>query len=142
MVNQRTFIPPSAYQVNSIFLRGRLYSVGSASPRNLSIYTHCTSSNPQAARYPCVENYLDYPQLQPYVHDINVRIQTRRSTTVFRIFFKRHVHLPRNPTLCMRGNIVVMRVASKSTEFVVNMRGLDPLLANTMTQKHMPLKLP
>jgi hypothetical protein len=142
MVNQRTFIPPSAYQVNPIFLRGRLYSVQSASPRNLSVYTHCTSLNPQAARYPCVENYLDHPRVQPYVHDVNVQIRTRRSTTVFRIFFKRHVHLPCNPTLRVHGNIVVMRVASKCKESVVNMRGRDARLADTMIKRYVLPKLP
>jgi hypothetical protein len=77
--------------------------------------------------------------LIPHVHNCNVRIIAGPRIHVFRVFFKRHLHLPANecvafvaPQLpCVRGDIVVMRVAVDG-EGVVNLRKNDGVLVDAM----------
>jgi hypothetical protein len=123
------------WQVRDVFLRSRLYRARAASPLNPSVHTRCSSSNPQSPRYPCVEGILDYPGIQTHIHDIYVIIRHRRATSTFRIFFKRHLLLPLNHVLDVQGDMLIMRVASKSRSSVVNMRGSDWRLADFIVKR-------
>lgn len=123
------------WQVRNVFLRSRLYRARTTSPLNPSVHTRCSSSDPQTPRYPCVEGLLDYPGIQAHIHDIYVIIRHRRVTSTFRIFFKRHLLLPLNHVLGVQGDVLIMRVASKSRSSVVNMRGSDWRLADFIANR-------
>ena len=117
----------------STFLCCRLYQP--MSPKNISIHTRCTSPNPQSPRYPCIESTLDYPTVQPHIHDVYVVVKHGRITTTFRVFFKRHIMLPVSGYLGVHGDVLIMRVASRSNASVVNMRSTDGRLADYVAKK-------
>lgn len=93
------------------------------------------SSNPQSIRYPCVESVMDGALLQAHVHDIYVRVLRQSRSILFRVFFKRHAMLPRDPNLNLQGDIVIMRVASRNKQSVVNMRSSDRHLADDVLRQ-------
>lgn len=72
--------------------------------------------------------------LQPHVHDIYVRV-SRPRPILFRVFFKRHVMLPRNVKFNLQGDIIVMRVASRNRQSVVNLRTSDRHIADAVVRK-------
>lgn len=149
MVNQRKFLYPSEVSVRcetkyffnsltqtskQVSLRARLYSPRLNHPTNISIHAHCTTSNPQNIRYPCVESVMDGSPLQSYIHDIYVRV-SRPRPVLFRIFFKRHIMLPHNTKLNLQGDIIIMRVASRNRHSVVNIRTSDRHIIDAVLQK-------
>lgn len=94
------------------------------------------SSNPQSIRYPCVESVMDGSLLQAHVHDIYVRVPRQPRSILFRVFFKRHAMLPRDSNLNLQGDIVIMRVASRNKQSVVNMRSSDRHLADDVLRQY------
>jgi hypothetical protein len=112
-----------------------------------------TRSSPKVGRYaqrfPVAESVLDGAKTQSHIHDCTVGIDDGPNTYVFRVFFKRHRYLPLNkavpvlhPCGCqphgncqLRGDVVVMRVAADGRG-VVNMRGLDTVLADWMIKRY------
>ncbi|KAJ7755282.1 hypothetical protein DFH07DRAFT_773400 [Mycena maculata] len=102
------------------------------------------STNPSPAAYtlliahqpnfPCPSSALppirkidDSP---PHVHDISMIVVHRDAngrfkSSIFRLFFKRHTRLSYNRRLDLKGNILIMRVASRNISSVVNMHRSD-----------------
>jgi hypothetical protein len=117
-------------------LRGRLYSV-SGLPRPVAIPTCISSVNNDC--YPLVEAVLDYPRLQPYVHDCVVTVLRGRRQITFAIFFKHHVRLPRNPYVSrgrpslINGDLVVMRKGTRAP--YVNFRGRDCVISDWVVRE-------
>ncbi|KAJ3875540.1 hypothetical protein F5051DRAFT_413928 [Lentinula edodes] len=96
----------------------------SNNPTSVTIAT--VSSQPphkqDAPRVPLVEHRFQWwPIPQAYIHDCDVLYRGTR----FRFFFQRHKVLPRNSTLSIQGELIVMRVG-KNTQNVVNLRSGDP----------------
>lgn len=116
----------------------RLYSAHHAAAL-VPVQARCASTNPQAARRPFVENVMGFTS-QPYIHDIVVLVQHRGADgrialSRFRVFYKRHLRLPNNWRLGLKGDIVIMRVAAKCYSSVVNLRGSDVKLADFVIAK-------
>lgn len=110
-----------------VLLRARLYSTGNTSPKSVMVHARCSSaSNPQGVRYPCLEDVIDGGAFQPHTHDIFICIHTsNHRSTLFHVFFKRHMSLSPNDQLGIHGDLVVMRVASTDVDSVVNLRLSD-----------------
>ncbi|KAJ7083523.1 hypothetical protein C8R44DRAFT_753382 [Mycena epipterygia] len=123
----------------SIFLKARLYP---ARGRRSFVAVHvlCPRTQP---RYPCVESVMNFEGIQAFVHDVHVHVLHRLPTgrfvfSVFRCFYKRHMRLPRNHDLDVQGDVVIMRVASKNFQSVVNMRGSDRQIADFVAEAMAP----
>jgi hypothetical protein len=102
---------------------------------SVPVPSRCSSTKAQDARLPFVENVMGHHSLQPYVHDVVVYVHHQAAdglstTSKFQVFFKRHVHLPHNEELDLKGDVVVMRVASRNQLSVVNMRRSDTKIAD------------
>lgn len=78
---------------------------------------------------------MEGSSLQPHIHDVYVRV-SRPRPILFRVFFKRHVLLPHNPKLDLRGDVVVMRVASRNRQSVVNLRTSDRRIADAVLREY------
>ncbi|KAJ7207283.1 hypothetical protein B0H12DRAFT_1243168 [Mycena haematopus] len=138
MPNSRQFVPyhtPKTFKTVDRFLRSRLYPTWSSSPSTVTVHTRCRSVDPQDTRFACVESVLDGAGVQPHVHDVCIILKHGRRTTHFRAFFKRHVHLPHNTYLNIKGDLLIMRVASANQNSVVNMRPGDQRLADFVARK-------
>lgn len=148
MVNQRQFLSPVKVKYSSFsrflnwlkwlqpyhsaFIRSRLYSSYDANPRNILVHSRISPS-PRGPRYPCVEDVLDSSLIQSHIHDCFLRLSVHRHEVLFQIFFKRHVRLPRNKMLSIKGDLLIMRVSMKNKGSVVNLRSSDvPLLDRSM----------
>ncbi|KAJ7429422.1 hypothetical protein B0H11DRAFT_1767893, partial [Mycena galericulata] len=116
-------------------LLSRLYSTSESSPISVPVHARCVSSNPQDLRFPCVESILDGSAIQAHIHDIRVVLKHGRRTTHFRAFFKRHVRLPANPLIGIRGDLLIMHVASQNIDSVVNLRAGDHRLSDYVALK-------
>jgi hypothetical protein len=81
--------------------------------------------------------------MQAYIHNCLVEVREGGHTYYFSVFFKRHCMLPINNCLDrlrdgaedmnikpFRGDILVMRVASKNHESCINMRERDTILSD------------
>ncbi|KAJ7100531.1 hypothetical protein C8R44DRAFT_888340 [Mycena epipterygia] len=134
MPNSRVFLHPGPQTIDTS-LRSRLYSTSDALPTAIRVLTRCSSTNLQDLRYPCVESVLDSAGVQPHVHDIHVVFKHGRRITHFRAFFKRHVNLPANPHVDIRGELLIMRIASHNDNSVVNIRPGDRKLADYVASK-------
>ncbi|KAJ7087577.1 hypothetical protein B0H15DRAFT_781268, partial [Mycena belliarum] len=115
-------------------LRSRLYSTVSAAPTFTAVFTR-SRTNPNGLRFPCVESIFNHFGLQPYIHDIEVELKHGRRTSIFRAFFKRHVRLPPNPTVAIKGDLLLMRVGSRNENLVVNLRKGDRQLADYIAKQ-------
>lgn len=76
---------------------------------------------------------------QPHVHDVGVIVQYRNAKgrlihSRYRMFFKRHIDLPLNRRLNVKGDIVIMRMAAKSFSSVVNLRRSDVEVADFIVE--------
>ncbi|KAJ7813624.1 hypothetical protein B0H13DRAFT_1555357, partial [Mycena leptocephala] len=86
-------------------------------------------------RLPFVETVMGHSSAQPHIHDVVVFVHHqgangRTAISRFRVFCKRHVRLPYNWRLDLKGDVLVMRVASKSLSSVVNLRRSDAKIAD------------
>lgn len=155
MVNQRQFLPPAqvcfplfqsratnpelimhVQTPNSALLKSRLYSARDAYPRNTPVHVRSTGPDHRYSRYPCVEGVLDDTRLQSYIHDFFIRVFVKRKPSIFRVFFKRHKNLPRNSFLDIQGDVIVMRVASRNRNSLVNLRSSDIRLLDRSLMKY------
>lgn len=114
-----------------VTLRAHLYSAKGHMPKVVPVTVTCTTADPQSLRYPVLEDIIAGGAFQPYIHDIFVKRDRRRST-LFRIFFKRHVLLHPNRQLGIHGDVVVMRVATRNRDSVVNLRSSDHHLVDAI----------
>lgn len=140
MGNNRAFIPTSRpvsfyattriftdiiSQSKNSFIRGRLYSTGRQSPSNILVHTRSSCPKLQLPRFPCVESIMGGGRTQAHVHDVVVSVTNGPYRARYRVFFKRHVLLPPNGVLDLRGDVVVMRMGSQDPSSVVNLRSSD-----------------
>ncbi|KAJ7039718.1 hypothetical protein C8F04DRAFT_1254546 [Mycena alexandri] len=85
---------------------------------------------------PGVDSVLDGGILQPHIHDIGIVLRHGRRTSHFRVYFKRHTYLPANGNFHnIKGDVLVMRVASQNPSSVVNLRSGDHRLADFIASK-------
>ncbi|KAJ7027148.1 hypothetical protein C8F04DRAFT_1267290 [Mycena alexandri] len=115
-------------------ITARLYSAHQPAAL-VPVPSRCSSTNPQDARLPFVETVMGQSSVQPCIHNVLVLVHHkgadgRSAISKFRIFFKRHVRLPYNWRLDLQGDIVVMRIASRSQSSVVNLRRSDNRIAD------------
>ena len=89
------------------------------------------------ARYPLPESVFNDTTMQSYIHDCLVHVHEGKNIYHFRIFFKRHRHLPINQSLhqlsanhTFRGDALVMRSGAQDRKSVVNMRERDTILSD------------
>ncbi|KAF9255362.1 hypothetical protein L218DRAFT_1035819 [Marasmius fiardii PR-910] len=83
-------------------------------------------------RIPMAEHCFNHwPLPQPYVHDCEVLYRGTR----FRVFFQRHVRLPLNDILAIKGDILVMRLGKRNANNVVNMRKGDERQARAVAKR-------
>ncbi|KAK7046272.1 hypothetical protein R3P38DRAFT_2765132 [Favolaschia claudopus] len=68
--------------------------------------------------HPCLEHLFTSRNIQPRIHQTTVSVFSRSITsgrfdmTCFICFYQRHMNLPYNPSLDVKGEIVVMRAES------------------------------
>ncbi|KAJ7077749.1 hypothetical protein C8R44DRAFT_896168 [Mycena epipterygia] len=134
MPDHRPYVRPTSSKIPLKQITARLYSAHHPAAL-VPVPSRCSSTNPQDARLPFVETIMGQSSVQPVIHDVVVLVHHqgadgRSATSKFRIFFKRHVRLPYNWRLDLKGDIVVMHVASKSLSSVVNLRRLDDKIAD------------
>jgi hypothetical protein len=122
-------------------LRGRLYSASRSNPSPIHINTRTCKHGKLSTRYPMVEGVMDGAGLQPHVHNCTVTVLDGTDSFIFKVFFKRHRHLPLNKSLpvhgdhCrLRGDVVVMRAAARG-DSVVGMRGCDAKISDWLIQR-------
>jgi hypothetical protein len=85
-----------------------------------------------ADHMPLVEHrFHNWPLPQAYIHDCDVLFRGSR----FRLFFQRHQYLPLNPSLAIRGDLIIMRVGKMNTRNVVNLRSGDVRLARRLARR-------
>lgn len=111
-----------------------MYPAASDQPRAVFVTTSNEGPTPKSIRYPHVEAKFN-PSLQPYIHNCIVNVIAGGTLARFAVFYKQHCRLPPNHSLrkgnlAFRGDILVMRVASKNVNSYVNMRGGDIALSD------------
>ena len=65
-------------------------------------------------RYATAESVIDGAKMQPVIHDLTLTVQEHDRFHRYRVFFKRHKHLPFNKLFApigMRGDVLVMRLS-------------------------------
>ena len=120
----------------NLFLCSCLYSTQDSFPKTIFIHARCAMSDPQNLHYPCIEGVLEDAVVQSHVHDIYVRVLDKKTSSIFCIFLKRHVVLPQNACADLQGDMVIMRVASRNRDSVVNLRSLDMQLADFVLREY------
>ncbi|KAJ8482676.1 hypothetical protein ONZ45_g14867 [Pleurotus djamor] len=142
MPNQRKRISP---QLAPIRLRGRYFSIDASTGQDCLITVDREEDNPQSCRYPFVEGVMKdatgspYRVVQPYVHDIYLRSTIRRKKVVYRVFFKKHKRLPPNQALAgVLGEVVILRVAARNMDSVVNLRPSDKAVVDRLATRLLP----
>ncbi|KAJ7878718.1 hypothetical protein B0H13DRAFT_1892523 [Mycena leptocephala] len=139
MPSNRPYMKPTSNKNLHTFITARLYAAHRP-PALVPVPARCASTNPQDARLPFVETVMGHSSTQPHIHDVTVFVHHRRpngrsAISRFRVFCKRHVRLPYNWRLDLKGDILVMRIASKSFSSVVNLRRSDAKIADFIVAK-------
>lgn len=116
-----------------------MYSTANLRPQITTVHVRSASIDPQSTRYPCVEGVMDGALIQNYVHDFFLRVVIKRRSTLFRVFVKRHKNLPFNPFLGIQGDVLVMRVASRNRDSLVNLRASDMRILDRLLTRYAPL---
>ncbi|KAJ7259350.1 hypothetical protein C8J57DRAFT_1233712 [Mycena rebaudengoi] len=78
---------------------------------------------------------MGHSYFQAHIHDVAMFVHHQganghTASSKFRVFFKRHARLPYNWRLDLKGDIVIMRLESKSVSSVVNFRRSDAKIAD------------
>ncbi|KAK7046271.1 hypothetical protein R3P38DRAFT_3175554 [Favolaschia claudopus] len=112
-------------------LRARLHDIDGVA-RFISIHT-LTSA--ESLSYPILEPHLACLNIQPVVHSVLVRVMHRDSSgqleiSYFRCFFRRHRRLPRNDTLDVQGEVIVMRILDVDFTQLEDLRPTDTEIAD------------
>ncbi|KAH7873336.1 uncharacterized protein C8R40DRAFT_1001392, partial [Lentinula edodes] len=77
-------------------IRARLYPAGSVRPRAITTHVRQNMTDPANSRFVLASHLLSEPRLQPYIHDISLKIRHCGKVFNFLVFFKRHKRLPLN----------------------------------------------
>jgi len=130
-----------------MMLRSRLYPSARMKPILIHMPTRCVlPARFPGPRYPLAESVLDDAIIQPYVHDCMVLVHEGSQVHRFRVFYKRHCHLPVNRSFAgrriLRGDIVVMRAGVLCPLSVVNMRGRDTAVSDWMIHRWVKIESP
>ncbi|KAK6988826.1 hypothetical protein R3P38DRAFT_2572887 [Favolaschia claudopus] len=119
-------------------LQALSFSTSSASARRVQIATRSRDTQPQSNRFACVEFNMGHSHFQSHIHDILVNLKHGRFRSRFRIFLKRHIRLPANAVFDVKGDIIVMRVASENSNSLVHLRSSDAPLIRFIMRKCVP----
>ncbi|KAJ7668577.1 hypothetical protein DFH06DRAFT_1126058 [Mycena polygramma] len=138
MPDYRPYVKATTRKALNKFVSARLYRVNRP-PVLVPVHVRCASSDPQDARFPFVEAVMGHSLLQPRIHDIYVFVfylgnNGRRTRARFRLFCKRHARLPKDLRHDVKGDLVIMRVASHGLSSVVNLRPSDARLTDHIVQ--------
>ncbi|TRM59715.1 hypothetical protein BD626DRAFT_408616 [Schizophyllum amplum] len=79
--------------------RALLFPCQKARPKAVEATYQGDRLHPERGRYVFASEEMDHRRLQPYIHDIVVSTTYRRERYTFRVFFKRHRHLPQNAAI-------------------------------------------
>lgn len=107
--------------------RARVYPALETRPYNAEILTY----DDPLRHFPAVEAAFEGGLQQAYIHDCEVVVIKGGQRHIFRVFFKNHIALPKNSSIrsrTWRGDIVVMRCASRGSRRYVHVRPDDAAL--------------
>ncbi|KAK7046274.1 hypothetical protein R3P38DRAFT_3175557 [Favolaschia claudopus] len=107
----------------------------------ISVLAICAIT-PPLGNYPCIEAAMLFTGLQPWIHDVEAFIEHRSEsgevvTTKFVVFFQRHEKLPRNDTLNIQGELIVMR-GGEDGAMVAEMTAAEMGLADQIAEALAP----
>ncbi|KAJ3808658.1 hypothetical protein F5876DRAFT_45554, partial [Lentinula aff. lateritia] len=74
----------------------QLYSTGLARPRAITTHVQQNTTDPANSCFVLASHLLAEPRLQPYIHNITLKICHCGKVYEFLVFFKRHKKLPLN----------------------------------------------
>ncbi|KAF7365943.1 hypothetical protein MVEN_00469700 [Mycena venus] len=120
------------------FLQARIFPAALTSSSPVSLHTRCLTHHPQCDRTPSVETVMDHQKLQPFIHDFVLVVKHGSTHSHFRVFLKHHKRLPQNRALGIQGDLLVLRVAAKNPDSVVNIRSSDRKRIDTILKKIVP----
>lgn len=108
------------------------YPTSRPTARWTTVSTIFQNSRADALRYPVVENVCHRDaDRQPWIHDFDVTLEHGQKIASFRIFLKRGITLlPNKYSDAIVGDIVIMRLAARDGNKVVNVRSTDRPAAN------------
>ncbi|KAJ7805551.1 hypothetical protein B0H14DRAFT_2611218 [Mycena olivaceomarginata] len=108
------------------------YSTSRPTARWTTVSTIFQNSCADALRYPVVENVCHRDaDRQPWIHDFDVTLEHGQKIASFRIFLKRGITLlPNKYSDAIVGDIVIMCLAARDGNKVVNVRSTDRPAAN------------
>lgn len=124
----------------SIFYQSRVYLKGRIFPtkgRARLVDIECQRAS--GVDHPVVEGVLSGAEVQPYIHDINVKVQHESRIHLFTVFCKNHCALPVNPAVRnirddWKGDILVMRRGQKTPYRYVNLQSGDRRLVQRVME--------
>ncbi|KAJ7265272.1 hypothetical protein C8J57DRAFT_1230283 [Mycena rebaudengoi] len=144
MVNNRVYLKPTKNNKTRFFPDSRTASSVRAyilphhrRPSSRSTFAR-TRPIPRADRFACVESIMANTTRQPYIHDVFIQVRHGGSVSCFRVFFKRHRHLPTHPVLQIQGDLLLMRMAATNWDSVVNLRASDRHLTDWVVKQITP----
>ncbi|KAJ7775852.1 hypothetical protein B0H14DRAFT_2631766 [Mycena olivaceomarginata] len=113
-------------------LRVLHYSTSRPTARWTTVSTIFQNSRADALRYPVVENVCHRDaDRQPWIHDFDVTLEHGQKVASFRIFLKCSITLlPNKYSDAIVGDIVIMCLAARNGNKVVNVRSTDRPTAN------------
>ncbi|KAJ3754123.1 hypothetical protein EV360DRAFT_52215, partial [Lentinula raphanica] len=121
-------------------IRARLYSTKLNLPNAVIARVRHNTRQPANDRFVYASNLLSGQRLQPYIHDVVIRIRYGGRIFTFLVFFKRHKRLPVNlsiQNICgrtMRGDVLLVAYGTKVS--VRNLRsGLEDRAADIAIQR-------
>lgn len=102
-----TLLSVRAYFISTVHPRGRFIPLPTTTPK----------SNHDNIRRPHIDFWLPAVS-QAYIHRVIAHFKGER----FAIYFQRYRTLPENPSLSIRGNIVILRMGKRNPLNPVNMK--------------------
>lgn len=102
-----TLLSIRAYLISTVHPRGRFIPLSTTTPK----------SKYDNIRRPHIDFWLP-PVSQAYVHKVTAHLKGE----CFAIYFQRYCTLPENPTLNIRGDIVILRMGKRNPLNPVNMK--------------------
>lgn len=122
-------------------IRARLYPAHGASPKTVFAHYQANLPRPSGGRFVLASDLMSDHQMQPYIHDLVLTINCRRTVYKFRVFFKRHKLLPPNQSIHtmgggrMEGDVLLVACGRKVS--VRNLRsGIEDRVADRAVKRH------
>lgn len=120
-------------------LRARLYTRRCGAPLPVDL----RADDDRFTRFPILEPILDTEGIQAFLHVCNVRLYASSQCHTFRIFFRWHRRLRINTALPgnaaqhdrYRGDVVIARIGQRCDQPVVNFRGGDASLSDSLAAR-------